>query len=196
MSRPTRWFLVCPDCGRQWAEVVGRLRWRALGPWNPEHPAPAGLTRYPGYPRSITLTPGWELPADQWIAAGPQQLAEPWERPGRSITRTLRCFECFDRFERRRYGVLIDSPGSVRLFMRQVAKATQTNIDFRIRQPPDAQGRKECVLCHRRFSAARSDACYCSTACRKAMHRRLAKWRSGEALSHAIQEHDRDRRRI
>lgn len=190
----TRWVLTCPDCGETWCEVTGHGEWRKLGPWSAEHPAPEGLTRYPGHPRSISLPPAWELPVSEWTAEGPQRLAEPGEpvrRPPVLLTR--QCFHCYDLAIRNRWWGL-GSLYSDAQFCRNAAWATEVGLKFKKAQPPDEDGTKECYLCRRRFVARRSDACYCSPACRKAMYRRLKVWRDGKWPSSAMGAHDRERR--
>lgn len=173
---PTRWKLSCPKHGT-WAEVLGYGRWRRgrPGPWTKEHPAPEGLHRYPPLPETpaemfgINFTE-W-LDTHEWIAEGPTRLADGTEDGvARSLTRPLPCFACYDLAQR----IHFNHRGIPdRDYYRQVARAWGPLVDLYRSRPPDADGMKECVLCHHRYpilplpGGRKRDSAYCSQSCRQ-----------------------------
>lgn len=151
----TRWRLTCPDCGKVWAEILGYGRWHAVGGWDDEHRLPRGGT-IPHGPR--TFTP-----------EGPKRFAEPGAPVAHSETKRFPCSDHSLSFER-----IINSP----LWIKWRLGSTRTMLSIRRSRLPDDDGTKSCLVCGRRFKAGRRDAVYCSTRCRKTMHRWIARDRA------------------
>lgn len=167
----TWWELSCPACYRRWV-VKGRGRWLKYG----GRKGP----RHPGEP---------------WTREGPSRPAddESSEWFAHYVRRDVFCEDCRERR---------DAEGAERLKRElepELAASLAANQRQRIERframPIAPDGTKLCVRCQRVFKPGRrSDACYCSRACKEAVRRRLARLDSGRLPSDVMNRHDRKAR--
>lgn len=159
----TRWRLTCPcpDCGKVWGEVVGYGRWHAVGGWDPDMPWwPEGLR----FARGASVPEGpkdFPVRVGRWPdgRSGPIHDLTPDE--AHSVTKWRPCSE---------HAGLPLAALDLALIGRFIPQARELS--------PDDDGTKMCLVCGRRFKAGRRDAVYCSTRCRKAMFRQIARDRA------------------
>lgn len=160
----TRWHLTCPGCGGQWT-VDGRGKWlaRIYPPWDWDG-------EYERYDADGEPIPG------PWSWERPSAPAEPGARITHHVHRAVPCVRCIVR------GDALTPADDLMFLEREIAQHKRAR--------PYSSGEKDCARCHKPFLPTRSDACYCSAACKKAMHRRMERLRSGRRVSEAMTAHD------